>query len=94
MSGDRCRFQEHHACWIQRVDKEVNARDTFKSNQLAGTGTTYKNGFFYDSPEAKKKPSKSSQRAASRQSYIQRLEYQITQEQLRRKHAEGKFINN
>ena len=51
MSGDRVRFQEHHAGWIQRVDKEIAVRDTFKSNQLVGTGTCYKDGFYYESPD-------------------------------------------
>ena len=94
MSGDRVRFQEHHACWIQRVDKELNVRDKFKTNQLAGTGTFYENGFFYDSPEGKKKP-KSPEGAGTRaQEHIKKLEYAITQEQIRRKYAESKFINN
>ena len=90
MSGDRVRFQEHHAGWIQRVDKEIAVRDTFKSNQLVGTGTCYKDGFFYESPDGQKKL-KATGRNNRASEQIRRLEYQITQEQLRRKFAESKI---
>ena len=65
------------------------ARDEFKSNQLSGTGTFYKNGFFYDSPENRRKP-KATKPSSKAQSYIKKLEYKVTQEQLRRKFAEDK----